>query len=80
MCGCSSPVAGSVTSIQTLNTKVKESVPCDVSREEILGIKESLLSIKNPGNASFVNSRLGFIDTMLNYNNYCLYKIDTLSI
>jgi hypothetical protein len=82
MCGCTSGIAlaNNVSNVSHTPTWVQGNTPddaeCDKTREDLEILKALLISRKNPMNAVFVNSQLGLIETMFNYNKYCLYNIE----
>lgn len=49
---------------------------CSKTKEEILTLRDRLLALRNPENSGNINSKLGLIDTMINYNKFCLYNIE----
>lgn len=80
MCGCSQKVSGPVSIPKAINKIVADSTECSVTLDELIVVKNDLISKKTPLNSSFVNRRLGYIETMINKGQYCLYALNSLTL
>lgn len=80
MCGCNKAVAGPIIMPKSIDKIVSESIPCYVTKQELEDVKSQLIAAKTVLNSAFVNRRLGYIDTMINKQQYCLYSLSSLQL
>lgn len=81
MCGCSgSPVLAPLSVNKAPKQLTQEATDCSVTEQELLELKNNLIQNKTPENTQSVNQYLGFIDTMINYQQYCMYSLNTISL
>lgn len=81
MCGCrNSPVLAPMSVNKTPKQQVLEATDCNVTEQQLIELKQVLIENRTPENTQSVNQYIGFIDTMLNYQQYCMYSLNTISI
>lgn len=77
-CGCQNQNNNAVVVNQITPQSVVVS-SCSTTLEQLLSLKENLINKKTPENSSFINSRLGLIESMINIGNYCLWQISEIN-
>lgn len=75
MCGCSKNSVITVNNIPQQSVLYVANLNCTKTYDELLSLKNNLLAMRNPNNMLYINSRIGLIDTMFNYGDYCMYEI-----
>lgn len=71
MCGCSQ----NKVVIAPLQQTVVVDENCNVTLEDIKRVREVLIGMKTPENFSYINVRLGELQTMENTGKYCQYPL-----
>lgn len=81
MCGCSgNPVLAPLSVNKASKQITQEATDCNVTEEQLMQVKASLINARSPENSQSVNQYLGYIDTMFSYGNYCMYSLNSISI
>lgn len=81
MCGCSgSPVLAPLSVNKAPKQLTLEATDCHVTEQDLMQVKASLINARTPENTQSVNQYIGYIDTMFNTGNYCLYPLNNISL
>lgn len=56
----------------------KSTVPCNLTEEDICAIKERLMCLKTKIKGKDFNKYLGFVNSLINLEDYCRYDLSMI--